>query len=138
MAGSFEEAATAYSRGDYATTLMLLRPLAAQGHVGAQFRLGFMYLEGRGVSESAAEAAKWFREAAEQGYSDAQFNLGTMYTHGQGVQLDVVARSIPELLHDRRQIRGVDDQLGFHGVFRGDNCGLSKVRAAHLDAMDVA
>ena len=49
-----------------------------------------MYLEGRGVPEGAAEAAKWFREAAEQGYSDAQFNLGTMYTHGQGLPQDYV------------------------------------------------
>src|SRR5437870_9421723 len=56
----------------------------------AQFNLGVMYHEGRGVSQDDAEAAKWYRQAAAQGYADAQFNLGVMYDEGQGVAHDDV------------------------------------------------
>jgi len=37
-----------------------------------------MYLNGWGVPENDAEAAKWFRKAAEQGDADAQNALGSM------------------------------------------------------------
>ncbi len=36
----------AYDRGDYATALTEFRPLAQQGHAGAQFNLGQMYRKG--------------------------------------------------------------------------------------------
>jgi len=49
-----------------------------------------MYLHGEGVSEDAAEAAKWCRKAADQGYTIAQYNLGLMYEAGEGVQQDIV------------------------------------------------
>ena len=47
-----------------------------------------MYEHGHGVSESDAEAFKWYRKAAEQGYADAQYNLGNMYDKGRGVPED--------------------------------------------------
>jgi len=46
------------------------------------------YANGRGVSQSYAEAATWYRKAAEQGYARAQSNLGTLYSNGQGVPQD--------------------------------------------------
>jgi TPR repeat protein len=60
-AGPYEDAVAAYNRGDYATALRLLRPLAEQGDVVAQFNLGTMYANGHGVSQNYAEAAKWYR-----------------------------------------------------------------------------
>ena len=39
----------------------------------------------RGVDQSDATAAKWYRKAAEQGYTVAQNNIGSMYENGQGV-----------------------------------------------------
>jgi uncharacterized protein len=48
-AGPFEDADAAYFKGDYATALRLLRPLAEQGHAGAQNRLGAMHATGKGV-----------------------------------------------------------------------------------------
>ena len=47
-AGPLEDATAAYDRGDYATALRLLRPLADQGDASAQFNLGVMYDNGRG------------------------------------------------------------------------------------------
>ncbi len=79
----------AYIRGDYAAALREWRPLAEQGHAGAQYRLGLMYYnKGQGVPQDYVQAVKWYRKAAEQGYADAQFKLGVMYSDGQGVPQD--------------------------------------------------
>ncbi len=86
----FDEAVAAYHRGDYATALRELRPLAEQGNAGAQYNLGNMYRKGLGVPQDYAEAARWYRKAAEQGNAEAQFNLGSMYYHGYGVPQDYV------------------------------------------------
>ncbi len=42
----FQAGVEAYDRGDYATALTEFRPLAQQGHAGAQFNLGQMYRKG--------------------------------------------------------------------------------------------
>jgi len=64
------------------------RKAAEQGDASAQFNLGGMYYDGRGVPQDYAEAARWYRKAAEQGYDRAQASLGSMYTDGQGVTQD--------------------------------------------------
>ena len=61
---------------------------AAQGDAAAQFNLGNMYKDGRGVRQDDAEAARWFRKAADQGLAQAQFGLGVMYYTGRGVRQD--------------------------------------------------
>jgi S1-C subfamily serine protease len=81
----FEEGFDAANRGDYATALKEWRPLAEQGHAGAQYNLGIMYQRGTGVAKDYTKAMKWYRRAAEQGDADAQYNLGIMYDTGQGV-----------------------------------------------------
>ncbi len=82
------EAEAAYQRGDYATAIRELRPLAEQGDGDAQNNLGTMYDYGQGVPQDDAKAVKWYRKAAEQGNAGAQYNLGVMYGNGQGVPQD--------------------------------------------------
>jgi TPR repeat protein len=41
----------------------------------AQYNLGVMYAEGRGVEKNEHEAVEWFRKAAEQGGPAAQNKL---------------------------------------------------------------
>ena len=89
-AGPYEDAEAAYNRGDYATALSLLRPLASQRHAKAQIYLGFMYEAGLGVVKNHKEAMKWYRLAAAQGNTLAQYNLGLMYGNGTGVPEDYV------------------------------------------------
>jgi len=48
------------------------RQAAQQGSAPAQFNLGRMYSEGRGVVKNESEALKWFTLAAEQGDPDAR------------------------------------------------------------------
>ncbi len=83
--GQFEDAVAAYDRGDYATAIRLIKPLAEQGNAETRFILGLMYDNGRGVAQDHAMAVKWYRKAAEQGIAKAQFNLGVSYEDGQGV-----------------------------------------------------
>jgi TPR repeat protein len=84
------EGLAAYQRGDYATVMRLLRPLADQGMALAQFSLGVMYANGKGVPQDSTQAANWFRKAADQGNADAQANLGAMYAKGKGVSQDSI------------------------------------------------
>ena len=92
------ESLAAYKRGDYVTVMRLLRPLADQGVVLAQFSLGMMYANGKGVPQDLTQAANWFRKAADQGNADAQANLGAMYAKGKGVsqELDPSRRLVPQ------------------------------------------
>ena len=83
-----DEVMAAYQRGDYATVVRELRPLAEQGDAKAQFELGVMYATGLGVPQDYAEAVKWYRKAAEQGVAEAQYILGFMYRKGRGVPQD--------------------------------------------------
>ncbi len=79
----------AYERGDYATALEELRPLAERGDDRAQYFLGSMYADGEGIPQDSAEAVKWYHLAAEQGDAGAQFSLGGLYFYGAGVPRDL-------------------------------------------------
>ena len=84
----FQKGWSAYYRGDYATALNELRPVAAGGHPAAQVNLGIMYEEGQGVQQNLAEALRWYRQAALGGYAKGQLRLGTLYQAGKGVPQD--------------------------------------------------
>ncbi len=86
----FDEGLAAWKRGDYATALREIRPLAEQGHAKAQWGLGVLYDNGYGVPQDHAAAVKWYRKAAEQGVVEAQYNLGLMYAKSQGVPQNYV------------------------------------------------
>ncbi|MBR0097489.1 MAG: SEL1-like repeat protein, partial [Synergistaceae bacterium] len=45
------------------------------GHAEAQYNLGNMYINGRGVQQDYQQALYWYRKAAEQGDAGAQNNL---------------------------------------------------------------
>lgn len=91
VSAGFDEGARAYNRGDYATALKEFRPVAEKGNALAQYLLGLMYYEGRGVPQDYKEAVKWFRKAAEQGDPGAQFSLGLMYADGNGVPKNYIS-----------------------------------------------
>lgn len=94
-----------------------LRRLAEQGDVEAQNRLGFIYKEGMGISESNDAAVRWFRKAAEQGHRYAQYSLGSMYAEGAGLPRDYVQayallnRVAVQRTDDYEQVDAFSDQL---------------------------
>jgi TPR repeat protein len=61
---------------------------AAHGDAQAQASLGDAYVNGDGVTNSYAEAAKWYRLAADQTNAAGQFGLGQLYEAGRGVPKD--------------------------------------------------
>lgn len=74
---------------DYAKATRWYRKAADNGHMYAQYNLGWCYEKGLGVAALPVEAAKWYRKAAEQGYAPSQCNLGLCYETGEGVVKDL-------------------------------------------------
>ena len=91
LAGPLEDGIEAYQERDYLKAVQVWRPLAQAGDREAQYRLGVMYAEGKGVAPNDADAALWFERAAEQGEPMAQYNLGASYAEGTGVRKDMAA-----------------------------------------------
>ncbi len=88
VAGPLEDGQAAYDRADYATALLLWRPLADQGDAGAQGAVGRMYDLGKGVPQDYAQAVKWYRKAADQGDARGAVWPAAMYDLGKGVAQD--------------------------------------------------
>jgi TPR repeat protein/serine/threonine protein kinase len=80
---------SAYKRGDYATVLQLMRPLADAGNSRAQTYMGVLYDNGQGVPQDDAQAVAWYSKAADQGDARAQTHLGAAYEAGRGVARDL-------------------------------------------------
>lgn len=91
----------------------LYRRAAEQGHVLAQFNLGFLLYQGYFTESEKAvqdydDAATWLRVAAHQGIPMAQALLGEMYLLGRGVP------------HD--------DSLAFHWLSQAAEKGIAKAQ----------
>jgi TPR repeat protein len=62
---------------------------AEQDFARAQFRLGRMYLLGRGVTQDKSLGVDWQVKAAEQGLAEAQFEIGHRYLYGGILEQDI-------------------------------------------------
>jgi TPR repeat protein len=71
VAGPLEDANAALKRRDYATAVLLNRPLAEQGDANAQYNLGTFYDNGLGVPLDKVRAYMWFSLSAAQGRDGA-------------------------------------------------------------------
>jgi TPR repeat protein len=91
FAASLQRGLDAYKKQNYGAAVREWKPLAQQGQAIAQFYLGFMYSEGKGVLINPNAAFKWYSLAAKQGHSSAQHNLAAMYATGRGGHLDYKA-----------------------------------------------
>jgi TPR repeat protein len=89
-AGDLKDGAAAYKAGDYQKAFQLLEPLGEQGNVKAQYLLGVLYANGKGVPKNDSKAVYWFTKAAKQGDVKAQLLVGGMYFQGTGVPEDYV------------------------------------------------
>jgi len=92
-AGPLEDGYTAYTRGDFATAMRLMRPLADQGYVTAQTVVGLMYYFNYGGDY--VSAYMWFRLAAAQGNALAEMFLkdtADKMTREQIAQAEKLAR----------------------------------------------
>ena len=69
-------------KGDLKRAAHRYREAADAGSAGAQFRLGLLYQDGKGVRRDITEAARWFRKAAEQRHGVARRHLGQLFVDG--------------------------------------------------------
>lgn len=67
---------------DLAKAVALYKNSADMGDVIAQFELGCLYEDGRGISVDREQAKNYYTMAALQGHRSAQLNLGTLYFQG--------------------------------------------------------
>ena len=75
---------------DFVAAVAWYRKAAEQGYVEAQYNLGRMYHQGRGVPQDFVAAVAWYHQAVEQGLPQALWYLGDMYSEGLGVLQDFV------------------------------------------------
>ena len=74
---------------DYDKVIKLFKNGAKQGDAEAQYNLGYMYENGKGVEGDYVIAAEWYEKAAAQGHAKAQNNLAFLYRKGYGVPQDI-------------------------------------------------
>src|SRR6266567_2745937 len=82
------EAYSALGKGNYSQAFSMFKNYAEQGDAEAQYALGLLYYDGKGVNQDFQQSAKWIRKAAEQELADAQLALGNFYFDGEGVKQD--------------------------------------------------
>ncbi|TWT83606.1 putative beta-lactamase HcpC precursor [Planctomycetes bacterium CA13] len=74
--GPLAVAVQALNKGDSRQAAELLEPLANDGIPEAQFLLGLLYQQGRGVEPSEKQAIVWYKKSSLQGFAPAMLNLG--------------------------------------------------------------
>lgn len=75
--GLFNIALESYNSGDYKTAYEIWKDLADKGDASAQFKMGYLYRNGRGIEINKAKAIEWYRKSACQGYVDDNLNAAS-------------------------------------------------------------
>ena len=88
VADSITEGHDALMRGDESGAVRLWTQPATAGDPEAQFRLGMMYLLGRGVASDDSMAVRWFRLALEKHHIGASLALAQLYLDKAGKYYD--------------------------------------------------
>lgn len=131
VAVDFAEGVRAYEQQDYEAALREFRPLAEHGNVGAQWRLGVMYGDGRGVDKDYRQAEEWFRMAAERGHMGSQRALGSLYM--SGIHDEIIPRDLRRSAQWFRRAAEQDDASAQYvlGLMYDMGAGLpqSQIRA---------
>ncbi len=85
---NWNKAEKLYSAGKYVEAVPILKTLAENGRVEAQFYLGYCYNKGYGVPADSEKTIFWYRKAADKGHKVAQYNLGICFENGDCVNKD--------------------------------------------------
>lgn len=75
----YDVGVASYKRGHYQLAMSDFGKRANQRDPVAQFCLGFMYNNGKGVTKDKEEAKEWYERAISQNYTPALNNRGIMY-----------------------------------------------------------
>ncbi|HOT28103.1 MAG TPA: hypothetical protein PLU72_07925 [Candidatus Ozemobacteraceae bacterium] len=95
---TLDEGVAAHQRGDYQTAAKILRELAEDGDVLAQFILGGMYSDGKGMAQDHGEAFFWLTLASRRASTaDLQTFIGKC--------LDITSAKLTQDKRDEIQTR---------------------------------
>lgn len=83
LSGTLDNAKESMRNGDYVDAAMLLRPIALNGSVEAQYLMGLMSNNAGPVIDFKA-ARKWYRKAARNGHVQSMFNLAILNSEDHG------------------------------------------------------
>lgn len=86
--GNYNTGAFYFANGDYLSAMSIWAPLAQQGNPAAQYSMGLLYDQGKGVEKNPQLALSYFQSAAAQNLPEAQYYLGVKYYAGMGVKKD--------------------------------------------------
>ncbi len=123
FASQTDEALQAFQKGDLNKAVDLWLSEANAGDSEAQYILGSLYFEGRGVSQNYTEAMRWFQASAEQGYALSQNALANMYFSATGVDTDYTLAAHWWLLAAEQ---GISDSQNNLAVAYRDGLGVTK------------
>jgi hypothetical protein len=77
----------------------------------AEYNIGLMYYNGKGVAPSQRIALNWFLKAAKQRAEYAQFLVGEMYANGLGVRQDLPEAYAWLSISADHRFENMEDQL---------------------------
>ena len=84
----YEDGINALRNSDHELALAILLPFAREGSANAQYNVGLLFQQGRGIKQNYKKASQWYLAAANQGHFAAQNNIGSLYRRGKGVGLN--------------------------------------------------
>lgn len=124
-----------YLRGQYSKALNEFKPLANEGNPEAQYVLGSMYAQGKGVLQDYAQAHAWFNIAASQGHEKAALyrdEIAERMTSNQvakaqqlAIQLQSEGRKEDTKRIDKELIVSIQKHLQDLGYYSGAIDGLT-------------
>ncbi len=87
-AANYNTGALYFANGDYNTAMQIWAPLAREGNPAAQYSIGLLYDQGKGVKKDPVMALKYFKAAVKQNLPAAEYYLGVKYYAGLGIKKD--------------------------------------------------
>jgi TPR repeat protein len=84
LIGRYDEARSAFQKGETAKATAITEQLAQEGFAPAQHALGALYIQSDAVDNNPELARKWLLAAADGGHTNALFLLGSGKRPGLG------------------------------------------------------
>jgi len=123
----FEEAQSAYDKGQYDAAFNAFREMAELGQPIAQFNLAVMYAKGQGTRENRVYAFAWAQLAAENGYAKAQPLADSIRD-----QLTPLSLKIAQEIHDEYSHAALDERLLPRVLVTGDDEGHARCKVREI------
>ena len=128
---------------DFGKAAVLYQQSANQGMLGAQFRLGELYMNGEGVPQDYGKAAVLYQQAADQGDGDALLYLALQRRELQHDRSEAEARAAAmaeELIRDEEQTNKTKGKQSKKKKKKAKGKGsnqAAQVKLSHLLALSI-